>query len=84
MTAQNSGEKQGFDFHEAAVEATEVIAGSGIILGVGTGAVAGVCEFVDQVIANGENFPGGTVGKVAGGLLLGGFAMLGVNKYIDR
>lgn len=84
MATRNSGETQGFDFHDAAVESSEVLAGGMLILGVGAGAVTAVCEVVDQVIANGENFPGGTVGKIAGGLLLGGFAMLGVNRYLDR
>lgn len=84
MANQNFGEAQGFDFHEAAVDTTEVLGGAGLIGGVAVGIIAGVGEVVDQVLANGDNFPGGTLGKVAAGLVLVGAGLVGAHVYLDR
>jgi hypothetical protein len=77
-------ETKKFDFHEAAVDTTEVIAGAGFIGTIVVGAVAAMGEVVDQIMANGESFPGGTLGKIAGGLAITGVAFLGIHEYLDR
>lgn len=84
MASNNSFETGRFDFHEAAVDTTEFIGGAAVIGTVVVGAVAAVGEIVDQLVAHGDNFPGGTLGKIAGGLAVVAAGFIGAHEYLDR
>ncbi len=69
---------------DALCESMRTLGGFAVLGLAATGLIASIGEVVDQVVSNGENFPGGTLGKVVGGLAVTAAALIGGAEYFDR
>lgn len=83
MTNGNFGNTQ-IDRREGAINFLEIVGGSAVIGTLVVGAVAAVGEIVDRIVAHGDSFPGGTLGKVAGGLAVSAAVLIGSKEYLDQ